>query len=154
MDCSWIEPGILAAGSIPFNADHIRSLRQIGIRAILSLTERPLTVFQEISPALLDELDILYFHVPLSNRRPPSLEQARQIVQIINRATAQQRPLFVHGQAGVGRTGTVLCLYYLMRGKSLGEAQAILKARRAQSALVTDDQLKFLKEVASVVARL
>ena len=154
MDCSWIEPGILAAGSIPFNADHIRSLHQKGIRAILSLTERPLTAFQEITPSLLDGLDILCFHVPLPGQRPPSFEQARHIMQIINRVTAQQRPLFVHGQAGVGRTGTVLCLYYLMRGKSLEEAQAILKARRVQSVWVTDDQLRFLKEVATVVARL
>ena len=154
MDLSWIELGSLAAGSVPFNADNIQALHNIGIRAILSLTERSLTAFREITPELLSELDILYFHVPIPNQQPPTFAQARQIVRIINQVTAQHRPLYVHCQAGVGPTGTVLCLYYLVRGKSLDEAQAILKARRVQSALVTDEQRRFLKEVAAVVARL
>ena len=154
MDISWIEPGSLAAGSVPFNAENIQALHNLGIRAILSLTKRPVTAFHEITPQLLDELDIQYFHVPIPDRQPPSFEQARQIVHILNQVTIQPRPLFIHCQAGVGRTGTVLCLYYLVRGKSLDEAQAILRARRVQSILVTDEQRRFLREVASIVARL
>jgi atypical dual specificity phosphatase len=153
MDFSWIELGSLAAGSVPFNADNIHALHNIGIRAILSLTERPMTAFREITPQLLNELDIAYFHVPVPNDQPPTFAQAREIVRIINQVTTQNRPLYVHCQAGVGPTGTVLCLYYLVRGKSLDEAQAILKARRVQSILLTDEQRRFLKEVASVIAR-
>ena len=154
MDCSWIEPGSLAAGSIPFSADHLRALHHLGIRAILSLTPRPLSVFREITPALLAGLDVRCFHVPIPDRQPPSFEQARHILRLLNQVTLQRRPLFVHGQAGVGRTGTILCLYFLMRGQSLEQAQAILKARRVQCTLVSDEQLQFLKEFAGVAARL
>jgi atypical dual specificity phosphatase len=145
MDCSWIEPEILAAGSIPLDAKDLRALRAENIRAILSLTERAPTTFREITAALLDELDIVYFHVPIPDQFPPSPQQGEHILQIIRDMAKQSRPLFVHCNAGVGRTGTILHLYYLEQGKSYEEAQALVKARRIQCILLSDEQVKFLK---------
>ena len=146
MDCSWIEPGILAAGSVPVEEKDIRDLHAANIRAILTLTERPITAFHEISPALLDGLDIYYLHMPIPDQHPPTLEQAQQILLFINNMKLQSRPVFVHCQAGVGRTGTVLHLYYIAQGLPFEEADALVRAKRVQCILLTDLQVKFLKE--------
>ena len=60
MQIDWIEPGILAVSSIPKNADEIRFLYAQGIRAVVSLTEYPLTAENEIGSKIFDELDIVY----------------------------------------------------------------------------------------------
>ena len=150
MDCSWIEPNILAAGSVPIEEKDIRSLHKEGIRTILTLTERPITTFHEITNNLLDQLDIYYLHVPIPDQHPPTLEQAQQILSFINKMILQSRPVFVHCQAGVGRTGTVLHLYYIAQGMTFDEADAKVRSKRIQCILVSDTQAKFLKEFAQL----
>ena len=145
MDCSWVEPNILAAGSIPVEENDIRSLHAENIRAILTLTERPITALHEIPPTLLDRLDIYYLHIPIPDQHPPTLEQAQQILLFINNMKLQSRPVFVHCQAGVGRTGTVLHLYFMMQGMTFEEAHAIVRSKRVQCILLSDAQTAFLK---------
>ncbi len=140
MRVSWIELGVLAASSIPASHENIRSLHDQGIRAILSLTEHPLTVFERITLELFEELDMTYHHVPIPDQQGPSVEQAWQIIQIIQEMQAQRRPIFVHCHAGIGRTGTALHLYYLAQGLSLEQAQREIRATRPQCLLITDEQ--------------
>jgi len=148
MDCSWIEPDILAAGSIPVEEQDIRSLHKENIRAIITLTERPITEFHEITPALLAKLDIYYLHVPIPDQYPPTLEQAQQILLFINNMKLQSRPVFVHCQAGVGRTGTILHLYYIEQGLTFEEAHENVRSKRIQCILLSDTQETFLQEFA------
>ncbi len=145
MDCSWIEEGVLAAGSVPFDEENIRSLRAENIQAIVTLTERPITAFHEITPDLLDSLDIVNLHVPIPDQHPPTLEQAQQILLFINNMKLQARPVFVHCQAGVGRTGTILHLYFMMQGMTFEEADAVIRSKRIQCVLLTETQVTFLK---------
>jgi atypical dual specificity phosphatase len=149
MDCSWIEPNVVAAGSVPVEAEDIRSLHRAKIRAILTLTERPITAFYEITPELLASFDITYRHVPVPDQFPPNPDQAREILDFIHQMTLQGRPVFVHCQAGVGRTGTVLHLYYIAQGLTFEEAEAKVRSKRIQCILLTDRQVEFLKEFAS-----
>ena len=151
MDISWIEPNVLAAGSVPVEENDILSLHTDKIRAILTLTERPITAFHEITPDLLESLNIAYLHVPVPDQFPPNLEQARKILEFINEMKEQGRPVFVHCQAGVGRTGTVLHLYYIAQGLTFDEADARVRGKRVQCILLTDLQVEFLKEFAYLV---
>lgn len=145
MEYSWIEPGVLAAGSVPVDAKDILSLHDGGVRGILSLTERALTSFWEISAEVFAEMDIKYFHVPIPDQHCPSEMQAGQILGIIRDMATEIRPMFIHCNAGVGRTGTILHLYYLSTGKSMEEAQALIRKRRIQCVLLSDVQLQFLR---------
>jgi len=129
----------------------IRELHEENVRAIISLTERPITTFHEITPDLLESLDIDYLHVPVPDQFPPNPEQARKILEFINRMKLQGRPVFVHCQAGVGRTGTVLHLYFMEQGLTFEEADAKVRTKRVQCILLTDHQVEFLKEFAYLI---
>ncbi len=149
MKCSWIEPDSLAVSSVPIHANDMRSLHQQGIRAVLSLTEYPLTRFRTITPALLDDLDMAAFHVPVPDRHPPTMAQAHEILRIIAAMHTQQRPLLIHCMAGIGRTGTVLHMHYIAQGMSLEAARAKVRVVRVQSTvMLTPQQLKFLHQFA------
>jgi len=148
MDCSWIEPAILAAGSVPVEEKDIKSLHKENIRAILTLTERPITRFREITSSLLETLDITYLHIPIPDQFPPTMEQAQQVLNFLNQTKTQGRPTFIHCQAGVGRTGTILHLYYIAEGMTFEEAASKVRSRRIQCVLLSDPQVGFLKEFA------
>ena len=148
MEFDWIEPGVLAASGIPLGAQDLRSLHKHGIRAIVSLTEYPLTTFDSVTPQVWDELDITYFHSPIPDGYPPGLAQARGILQFINQTKAQGRATLIHCHAGVGRTGTLLNMYYLAQGLSLEEAKEQVRARRPQCILLSSLQQAFLRDFA------
>ena len=150
MKFDWIEPGVLAASSIPFNAKDIRSLHQQGIRAIVSLTSHPLTTLRDVTPDLFNELDITYLHAPIRDHYPPDLAQAQRIIDFITRMKTEQRPTFIHCHAGVGRTGTMLHAYFLAEGLSLEEAKTRVKSRRIQCMLLSERQKSFLKEFETI----
>ena len=151
MDCAWIEPHVLAAGSIPVEEKDILELHAAGIRAILTLTERPITAFHEISLESLASFNITYQHVPVPDQFPPNLDQAQIILEFLNEMKSQGRPVFVHCQAGVGRTGTILHLYYIAQGRTFDEANSIVRGKRIHCILLSDLQVEFLKEFADIV---
>jgi atypical dual specificity phosphatase len=146
MKITWVEPDTLAASGIPLGADDLRSLSEQGIRAIVTLTEQPLTLFRSITQELFVQLDITYLHIAVPDQRPPTLEQAHVMLRFIDLMSARRRPVLVHCYAGVGRTGTALHLYYMGRGMSYDEASAQVRARRLESTLLSPEQRAFLRD--------
>jgi atypical dual specificity phosphatase len=146
MKISWIEPDLLAASAIPIGAKDLQSLHDQGLRAIISLTEQSLTIFTSISMELFKKLDIMYLHVPIPDKHPPTMEQAATIMQFIKAMRTQQRPVLVHCHAGIGRTGTILHLYYIAQGLSFEQARDKVKARRPYAAMLSDKQRAFLND--------
>jgi atypical dual specificity phosphatase len=146
MKISWIEPDILAASAIPIDAKDLQSLRDQGVRAIISLTEQPLTSFKSISPDVFAALDLTYLHIPVPDQHPPTSEQAHSILRFIEQMREQHRATLVHCNAGIGRTGTILHLYYIAQGLSFEQANDTVKRRRPYSAMLSDKQRAFLVE--------
>ncbi|HEY1013667.1 MAG TPA: hypothetical protein VGE07_13230 [Herpetosiphonaceae bacterium] len=144
MKLSWIDDGLLAAGSLPYTAEDLRSLRSQGVRSILSLTEHPITRFRSVTPALLAELGIECLHAPVVDNLAPDEAQAARILAWFA-ALDPARPAYVHCNAGIGRTGTVLQLYFLWRGHGLEEAERLVRARRQQCVLISPEQRAFLR---------
>ena len=149
MKITWLEPAVLAASSIPIDIKDLRSLREQGVGAIISLTEQPLTAFKSIRPDSFGALDITYLHMPIPDHHAPTHEQAHVILRFIELMRERRRAVFVHCHAGVGRTGTILHLYYLAQGLSLEAAREQVRRRRPQSTLLSEAQRAFLSEFAS-----
>jgi protein tyrosine phosphatase (PTP) superfamily phosphohydrolase (DUF442 family) len=131
MHFDWIEDGILAASSCPSSERDVRSLHAQGIRAIITLTERPLTAVASISPALLDELSLKTLHVPIDDFGAPTNEQVAEVIAFIDAMQAAGLPALLHCKVGQGRTGTLLHAYYLTKGWSLQETQEWVPMRRS-----------------------
>jgi len=67
MHFNWIEKDLLAASPLPRSAEDLETLRQGGIRAIITLTEQPLTIRPDvrISQADFERLDVAPYHIPM-----------------------------------------------------------------------------------------
>lgn len=151
MKISWIEDGVLAASSLPVGATDLRWLRDQGIRAILTLTENPLTTQKNVDAQLFEALDIVYSHAPIPDGEAPDHETAHTLLDFLDRMRQSGRATLVHCQAGIGRTGTILHLHWLQQGDDLETAKERIKALRIVSSWVnlSDSQQVFLTEVAA-----
>src|SRR5262249_55664979 len=119
MKFDWIEDGVLAASPLPRSPKDVESLAKQGIRAIVTMTELPLTVRSNVSNELLARLGVTTLHVPVDDFHAPNKEQVAEIVAFIDQMQAESKPVLVHCLAGQGRTGVALHTYYLSKGWSL-----------------------------------
>ena len=150
MKIHWIEPGVIAASGVPLGVKDLHSLYEQGIRAIVTLTEYPLTTQAQITERVLDEIGLTCLHAPVVDQHPPDVATVLETMRFVNQMKAQGRPILFHCHAGIGRTGTMLHAYYLAEAKSLTEAKALVKARKPSSQffMLSDTQKAFLEELA------
>lgn len=130
MKFDWIEEGILAASPLPDTAEAVESLAEQGIRAIITMTERPLTVVPGVTSELFARLGITSLHVPVDDFHAPNKQQVAEIVAFIDQMQAEGKPALVHCWAGQGRTGVALHTYYLSKGWGLEAAKRRVVERR------------------------
>jgi hypothetical protein len=113
----WVVAGQFLAGENPeVNDDqtlekNLSALLAAGIRTFIDLTEeRELDGYAFILRCLAEErgLEVTYLRIPIPDRSVPSAWTLRCILDLIDRSIADQRPVFIHCFAGIGRTGTVV----------------------------------------------
>ena len=152
MDISWIEPNVLAASPLPSSEVDIRSLYEQGIRAIITLTERPITTQRGVTPQLLEELGITPLHLAVNDFGAPDNEQVAEAMRFIEQMQAENKPVLVHCKVGQGRTGVLLHTYFLNQGWSLIDAQYRVSEKRPLCDFnnLSQEQQTFLRDYATM----
>lgn len=157
----WVIPGVLAGMPMPFvhperrlnlggalaaYDDELPELYSAGIRAVVSL----LNITSDA--AIFESAGFSFLSLPVPDGGAPTLEQAEVFVRFVEDQRKAQRPVAVHCEAGLGRTGTMLATYLITQSASAEEA--IQRIREVEkSAIETQRQIQFLHEWAEQVRR-
>jgi atypical dual specificity phosphatase len=152
----WVIPDVLAGMPMPFIHpkrrmshggsltafnDDLRLLHAAGVRAVVSLLNIP------TDAPVYESAGFAFQCLPVPDGCAPTMEQAGEFVRFMSEQRAQQHPVGVHCEAGLGRTGTVIATYLISQGESI-EA-AIDRVRAAERvAIETPRQLRFLEDYA------
>jgi protein tyrosine phosphatase (PTP) superfamily phosphohydrolase (DUF442 family) len=100
-------------GAAPSAATY-RDLAAAGATTVVDLrAEDDLTV----DTALLDDLGVTRFHLPIRDGQIPSQAQVDHFLDIVRNSSG---PVFVHCGAGVGRTGAMVAAYLVRTGEADG----------------------------------
>jgi atypical dual specificity phosphatase len=125
---SFVIEGVLAGMERPGTFAKFRNdlefLQSQNVRAIVSLTERPL------EKAFIEEFGFRCLHLPVEDFTPPTEEQIRRFLELLQETEAAGYALVVHCGAGLGRTGTMLACYLVRGGAGAEEAIAQVRAGR------------------------
>jgi len=133
---SWVKPGILAGMARPMGSTNdLQDLKQMGVDAIVSLTESPLLL------PLIEEFGFDYKHLPIEDFAPPTPAQIREFVDFVRRMQREGKAVVVHCGAGIGRTGTMLCCYLVSQGLTAAEAIQTIRSLRPGSVETTGQEL-------------
>src|SRR5213594_3320997 len=68
--------------------------------------------------AVYESAGFAFLCLPIPDGHAPTMEQAPEFVRFVNEQRKIQRPVAVHCEAGLGRTGTMLAVYLIAQGQS------------------------------------
>ncbi|KAM9293894.1 dual specificity protein phosphatase 23 [Gastrophryne carolinensis] len=132
---TWVEPGLLAGMALPRLPAHYQYLYDNGIRHLVALTERK-PPYHDTCPG------ISLHHIRIIDFCPPTLEQIKAFLKIVDNAKAKGEAVGVHCMHGFGRTGTMLACY-LVRERKITGVDAIHEIRQLRrGSIETPEQEK------------
>lgn len=109
---SYLWPNLLAVSSTPRHTEDIRTLSEIGIRLVITLTEEePLKSEWFKNSNTCDNL-----FIPVPNYQPPSIPAMDRIVWEVARSVNSGKPVLIHCGGGKGRAGTAAACVIMALG--------------------------------------
>src|SRR5438093_9370091 len=105
-----------SGGPVTAYDDELPQLYSAGVRAVVSLLNIP------TDAAVYESVGIAFLCLPLPDGGAPAMEQALEFVRFVNEQRKIRRPVAVHCEAGLGRTGTMLAVYLIAEGQSAEKA--------------------------------
>ena len=138
------ERRMAAGGPLTAFDDELPALHATGLRAVVSLLNIP-------SDALVYEsAGFAFLCLPVPDGGAPTMDQAEEFVRFVTAQRTAHRPVAVHCEAGLGRTGTLLATYLIAQGD--GAMAAIQRVRAVERVAVeTVRQIRFLEQYAERV---
>lgn len=126
-------------GKLDAFEDELPALFSAGVRAVASLLNIP------SDEPVYRTAGFQFLCLPIADRQPPTMEQAIEFTRFVDVNREGQRPVAVHCEAGIGRTGTMLAVYLISRGECA--RGAIDRVRLVEPAAIeTEPQVRFLEQ--------
>jgi protein-tyrosine phosphatase len=141
-NCYWLLPGLVLAGEYPASRDparpemtqtRITALLDAGVREFVDLTSaaEALPPYSEAidQAAARLEVEVIHQRWAIADYSVPDPALMRQILSRLHQAIAAKRPVYLHCQGGIGRTGTVAGCLLVECGFSGAEALGLIDAK-------------------------
>ena len=141
----WAEPGKILAGEYPWGVWHgdeaaeehrvkLDLLADAGIETIIDLTSEGERIsyaerWREIGEER--KRPLRRSHYPIADGEVLDPEEFAAIIAELERELAAERKVYIHCWGGRGRTGTLVGIFYVSKGRTADEALALIaEARR------------------------